>query len=364
MKISFLYGVRIDCLISMTIKHGGVSWKRIPSYFLHLIYGCYTVIISIPDLFWRDKGMPEDITFILGHYRSGTTHLVNLMNREGHFVTPNSYQCLFPHSFLTTESVFSPLLNLVAPKTRPMDNMEMTMQSPQEDEIAMAAMGAPTPYLSVHFPKNAEYFRNLISMKDASSDDLLKWQSTHKSFMKKLAKRYGKERPLLLKSPVNTARIPLLLKMYPNAKFVHVHRDPYKTIRSSIHLYSVWYEMDHFQSIIEMKKNLNSNVLDVYEIIQKGWAAENHLIPEKQKVSISFDELQKRPVDTLAKVYSHFDLQMKNQKVVEYLETIKHYKKNDYSELSDEMVAEINERFEGVFERFGYAKTNVEVSPN
>jgi hypothetical protein len=113
-----------------------------------------------------------------------------------------------------------------------------------------------------------------------------------------------------------------------------------------------------------MKKNINSNVLDVYEIIQKGWATENHLIPEKQKVSISFDELQKRPVDTLAKVYSHFDLQMKNQKVVEYLETIKHYKKNDYSELSDEMVAEINERFEGVFERFGYAKINIEVPPN
>jgi predicted transcriptional regulator len=129
-------------------------------------------------------------------------------------------------------------------------------------------------------------------------------------------------------------------------------------------LYSVWYEMDHFQSITEMKKNINSNVLDVYEIIQKGWATENHLIPEKQKVSISFDELQKRPVDTLAKVYSHFDLQMNNQNVVEYLETIKHYKKNDYSELSDEMVAEINERFEGVFERFGYAKINIEVPPN
>lgn len=356
MKISFLYGVRLDKLIILSVKHGGIAFSRIPSYIIHVIYGIITLFFSIPDLFWKDKGLPKDITFIIGHYRSGTSHLLNLLTEEGTYTSPSNYQCLFPHTFLSTEFLFAPLLNKIAPKKRPMDNMTMVMESPQEEEIALAAMGASTPYLSIHFPKSADYFRNLISFKNADIKDIESWQKSHKKFLKKLAKRHGPDKPILLKSPTNTARIRLLLGMYPNAKFVHIHRDPYKTIQSSIHLYQVWYEMEHFQSLYEVKRILNKTVLDVYEEISRGWIEDRQFINEDRRISISFEELQSDPIDTLKKIYHRFDNTLDIKSSQKYLDTIKSYKKNIYNDLSNELVDEIDSRFDFIFEDQGYPK--------
>src|SRR2546422_5967185 len=42
--------------------------------------------------------------FILGHWRSGTTHLHYLLARDQRFASPNTYQVSYPRTFLTTES--------------------------------------------------------------------------------------------------------------------------------------------------------------------------------------------------------------------------------------------------------------------
>ena len=59
--------------------------------------------------------------------------------------------------------------------------------------------------------------------------------------MRKLTFKYG--RPLVLKSPPHTARIRLLLEMFPEARFVHIHRHPYQVFRSCRHYHdtAVWY---------------------------------------------------------------------------------------------------------------------------
>ena len=46
--------------------------------------------------------------FILGHYRSGTTHLHNLLALDPRFAAPTFYQALNPHTFLTTERLTAP----------------------------------------------------------------------------------------------------------------------------------------------------------------------------------------------------------------------------------------------------------------
>jgi hypothetical protein len=38
--------------------------------------------------------------------------------------------------------------------------------------------------------------------------------------------RHGGTKPLLIKSPVHTARVRLLLKLFPKAKFIYIHRHP------------------------------------------------------------------------------------------------------------------------------------------
>jgi hypothetical protein len=43
--------------------------------------------------------------FILGHWRTGTTHLHNLLAVDRRFAFPNNYQVCYPHTFLTTEAL-------------------------------------------------------------------------------------------------------------------------------------------------------------------------------------------------------------------------------------------------------------------
>ncbi len=48
-------------------------------------------------------------------------------------------------------------------------------------------------------------------------------------------------RRMVVKSPVHTARVRVLLEMFPNAQFVYVHRDPYVVLQSSAHMADAYY---------------------------------------------------------------------------------------------------------------------------
>jgi hypothetical protein len=358
MKLSFLYGATIGTLVRLFFEHKGrIGFKHIPSFIIHLLIGIFNGILSIPDFFWPSKGIPKNIVFVLGHYRSGTTHLLNLLAEDGAYTPVTTYQAVFPGSFLTFEKVLSPVLNKIGPGVRAMDNMAMRMESPQEEEIALAALGAPTPYLAVHFPETGTFYEECISFDKASKKQLNRWKRKHMKFVRKLVKKHGRDVTLILKSPANTARIPILLELYPESKFVHIHRNPYKTIQSSLHLYDTWYGMNNFQSIEELKANRNQIVLDVFELLNRKWLEDEHLIPAANKISISFSELQADRVETVNKIYNHLGApQLDKQRLQTYIDSIKSYKKNSYEALTTELVEQINSQLDFVFEAFEYHK--------
>ena len=77
--------------------------------------------------------------FILGHWRSGTTHLHNLFAVDHRFAYPNLYQVVFPHTFLCSEPVGARLLALLVPKRRLGDDMAQHLGMAAEDEFALCA---------------------------------------------------------------------------------------------------------------------------------------------------------------------------------------------------------------------------------
>ena len=92
--------------------------------------------------------------FILGHWRSGTTHLHNLLARDTRqFAFANTYQVVNPHTFLCTEEANTRRFAWMVPKTRPMDEMELNFQLPQEDEFAPCLMSLRSLYLGISFPR-------------------------------------------------------------------------------------------------------------------------------------------------------------------------------------------------------------------
>jgi omega-hydroxy-beta-dihydromenaquinone-9 sulfotransferase len=121
------YGMPIDEWIRMLRKHGfAVDAPYLPRAALMTLTSALTSLIRAYE---NRKYGPEiaDVEvrrplFILGHWRSGTTYLHNLLAQDEQFAYPNTWQALSPHTFLSTER-YSTILRLAAPKTRLIDNV-------------------------------------------------------------------------------------------------------------------------------------------------------------------------------------------------------------------------------------------------
>ena len=104
--------------------------------------------------------------FILGHWRSGTTHLHNLLALDTeNFAFSNTYQVVNPLTFLTTEETNTRRFARLVPNKRPMDNMAMGFALPQEDEFAPCLTTLKSLYLGISFPKRPNSTLILLFLK-------------------------------------------------------------------------------------------------------------------------------------------------------------------------------------------------------
>src|SRR5947209_16325342 len=83
--------------------------------------------------------------FILGHWRSGTTLLHELLVQDPRHGYPDTLQCMGPCQHLVTGPLLRRYVNWILPERRIMDNMAVGWGRPQEDEFALALLGAPSP---------------------------------------------------------------------------------------------------------------------------------------------------------------------------------------------------------------------------
>tara|TARA_R110002111_G_scaffold177322_1_gene243404 strand:- start:37004 stop:38032 length:1029 start_codon:yes stop_codon:yes gene_type:complete len=296
----------------------------------------------------------EPPIFIIGHWRSGTTLLHNLMSMDKQFIYPNMGAMLFPSHFLLTEPVLKHVVKHLLPKQRPMDNMPVTWDLPQEDETSILLLHLMSPYLAISFSDQPEVYDRYYELDQLTPKEASIWKKTFLYFMKKLTFKSGEKKRVLLKSPTHTFRIPFLLKMFPDAQFVYIYRDPYKVYNSTLHLRRTMFGDNGFAPL-DMEKlevdmsNIYLNHLDVYE-------RDRQIVPEGQLHEVRFEDLEEDPVGELRKVYEHlnlpdFDDLEKNMQP--YLKDQKSYKKNKY-EMDAAQEKKIYERWQKAFEMFGY----------
>lgn len=180
--------------------------------------------------------LPDDPVFILGHPRTGTTLIHNLLDSDpDNFFGCTTFCAGFPSSFLWFEKWGKVLFASVIEKTRPMDSMPLHFDLPQEDEVATNVLsGGCSYYMPLCFMQQELQFRRYFdfSKADGATDgDEAEWTNSFLYLMKKLCLRSQlrntddvARKRLLIKSPVHTARVPLLRKLFPKARFIYVHR--------------------------------------------------------------------------------------------------------------------------------------------
>src|SRR5262249_23911240 len=150
------------------------------------------------------------------------------------------------------------------------------------------------------------------------------WKSNYTHFLKKVTFKYG--RPLVLKSPANTARIGLLLKLFPDAKFVHIHRNPYDVFRSTVHTWKAAGKWWQFQKTdFGDDDSINRQLLRQTKILYDGYFAQRSLIPAGRFHEIAFYDLERDPVQQLRNTYEALnlpDFQHAAEPVTTYLKSL------------------------------------------
>src|SRR6185369_995061 len=115
--------------------------------------------------------------------------------------------------------------------------------------------------LTMAFPNEPPQSPGSLTLEGLSSDELTRWKSALQWFLTRVTLRSHKQ--IILKSPPHTARIKVLLELFPNARFVHIVRDPYALYGSTIKLWKTLYK---FQALQEPRhEGLEEYVFSCFE---------------------------------------------------------------------------------------------------
>jgi omega-hydroxy-beta-dihydromenaquinone-9 sulfotransferase len=301
----------------------------------------------------RRTEIKDDPIFVIGHWRSGTTLLHELLVLDPRHTYPNTYDCFAPSHFLVSAWLFRPLLGVLMPKQRPMDNMAAGWDCPQEDEFALCNLGMESPYLTIAFPNHAPQCQQYLDLAQVSEEARAQWKEGLRWLLKCItARRPGR---VVLKSPPHTARIKTLLEMFPNARFVHIVRNPQVLFPSTLNLWKrLWrdegLQVPHYQGLEEY----------VFETFNRMYAAfdrDRELLRPGQFCEVRYEDLVADPIEQMRTVYEQLALDGFDgvrPAFESYFSAKKDYKTNRYQS-SPETQAEVKRRWGWYAERYGYA---------
>jgi LPS sulfotransferase NodH len=304
-----------------------------------------------------DKAEIPPLFFILGHWRSGTTLLHNLLSLDDSFAYPNLFQVSKPFVFLSRETAVSQALKSAEAQKRAMDNVEVVYKSPGEDESALAVGSLRSPYIGWSFPRRELFYDRYLTFQDCTATEKDEWVRFFEFFLRKLSIRY-EGKPLILKSPTHTGRIKLILEKFPDSKFVHVHRNPYEVYQSTVNLYRTVLPGNYLQEP-NCFEECQEAILRRYELMYTSYLKERTLIPENNLFEIDYNSLDADKFGTIAKIYEKLQLPGFGQlepKLKAYVDTIGSYQRNSYNGLARTKKDQIYSSWHFAFDSWGYAK--------
>lgn len=359
MKMSYLLiGIRLSRFFKLIVRNGITI---LPVYLLKVIVilqaGIWSSIFSRKDrkLYKKEivnTKIPDNPIIIVGHWRTGSTFLHQLLNVDKQVITASLIKASIPDSFITSRKSFEPVMSRFLKGNRPMDQVRLGVDEPLEDEYALFRLSTVSPLEKLVFPKrNQGYFLNDYEDFIPAGKDLEIWKSDFLRFYKKLC--YRKNGILVIKNPFHSLRISLLKELFPNARFVHIKRHPYKVIPSTIKMWNIVAEQNalkrHWQSpSVEEVSEFYNNMLNVLE---RDFVA----IEDNRKMEVEFGELESDPEGIIKKIYNRFGIDLTKgyeYELKKFLDGLKGYKKNVYS---------INEDSKQIIDRIMPDKVNGKV---
>lgn len=300
----------------------------------------------------RRRPPPADALFVLGHWRTGTTLLHELLALDRRHAAPAVYDCLAEHHFLLTGRLIPHVLRFLVPPQRPMDEMSFGLDSPFEDEFALCLSGVRSPYATFAFPNRGSMQPDMFDPDGFSRRERVRWRAAMKRFAAKVSLRRPSRR-LVFKSPPHTCRIRTLLELFPAARFVHIVRNPYEVFPSTMHAWKTMHRAHGFQK--PHGHGLEEMVFSIFRYMHACLERDRPLIPQGRFHELRYEDLVASPVHALRALYDGLSLgefEAVHPRVEAYLAERCH-RRNRY-EMNTDQVLRIRERWGDIAERYGY----------
>jgi hypothetical protein len=235
---------------------------------------------------------------------------------------------------------------------------------PQEDEFSLCALGAPTPYERMAFPNHPPVYQEFLNMKGCRAEDLSAFEKALSWFVKAVSFKSGGKQ-LVLKSPPHTGRIQMLRRLFPDAKFIHICRDPLEVYSSSMRL---WRSLDRAQGFQMPKYSddwLQEFVFDCGRRMYEGYLEQSSELPQGDLLEVSYEELVQNPLETLRTIYDKLalgDFSETQGAFESFIRSQKSYQTNRHR-LESQTAQRVYNEWKFYFDRFGYPRPMPTESP-
>lgn len=190
-KREILAGVNLSNFLRLILQnHFRISLPYIPRFLYSLSMGCIIGPFRLIEHLKFYKKIEETKIrypplFLLGHWRSGTTYLHNLLSQDKQFGFFSTYHAFLPGCFFVGENIFKPIVRASLPKKRPMDDVDMDVDLPQEEEYAVGGLSKYSYYHGWCFPQNMEYYNRFVCFKGVPDSSIEEWKKIYLFLLKK-----------------------------------------------------------------------------------------------------------------------------------------------------------------------------------
>lgn len=269
------------------------------------------IVRTLSNRLWieRDRQLRPEIgerkirepLFIIGLPRSGTTLLHMLLAADPEHRAPLSWEVMFPSppsDENKPERIRRAAKNLAA----------LRWLAPTFERVHATGATMPQECVSLMGPSFlSDQFDTMYNVPSYRvwflKQDLRPAYEFHRRFLQHLQQR-KRARRWVLKAPAHLFALPALLSIYPDARFVQVHRKPIETIAS-------------VSSLITILRRVFSDRVDANEIAQEAWRYwsetitrfihdRDRLLAPERIFDLRYSDIRRDPMDSVEQIYEYF----------------------------------------------------------
>ena len=243
--------------------------------------------------------------FIVGYWRSGTTLLHELLCNDPRYTFPTTYACMNPHHFMLTQPGQQQAGGAEGTK-RPMDDLVVHADSPQEDEFALLGFGARSPYEAFLTPSHLAPAMALGDPRDLTGSEQEVWKSAFLGFLQGVS-HVGGNLPIIAKSPTHSYRIATIRELVPDARFILVVRDPLIVFESAVRMWQTMatlYALGPVPTTDEIRETLLAERPRFEAKIAEGRVG----LGANRFAEVRYEALVADPVRTIEQLYAQLQL--------------------------------------------------------